>query len=157
MKMTHDRFAVPAWRRVALPVSLALNLFLIAVIAGHIIRLRQIAVAPATSMFARALANAEASLSKPDAARFAAVMGRDEPRYSQAVQELAQARAEFERRLTAEPFDKDAADQAFQNWQQSWNNMMNRLRTPLIDALSEVSPEGRQKLVEQRRRAQAGS
>src|SRR5262249_58283768 len=103
MKMTHDGSAVPAWRRVALPVSLALNLFLVAVIGGHLVRLHQIAVAPATSLFARAIANAEASLSKADAARFAAVMGRDEPRYSQAVQQLAQARAQFQRRLTPPP------------------------------------------------------
>jgi len=132
-----------------------LNLFLVAAIGGHVLRIRQIEASPGASLVVLALANAEASLSKSDGARFEAVMRRDEPLYTQAAQQLAQARAEFERRVTAEPFDKESAHQAFQHWQESWNNLINTLRDPLIDALDEVSPEGRQKLVEQRRHAKA--
>ena len=155
MKMTNDRSAVPGWRRWVLPASLALNLFLVAVIGGHVLRIRQIEASSGASLVARALANAEASLSKSDAARFEAVMRRDEPRYSQAAQQLGEARAEFERRVTAEPFDKESAQQAFQHWQESWNTLINTLRNPLIDALADVSAEGRQKLVEERRHAKA--
>jgi uncharacterized membrane protein len=155
MKMIHDRSAVSGLRRWALPVSLALNLFLVAVIGGHVLRIRQIEASSGASLVAHALANAEASLSKGDAARFEAVMRRDEPRYSQAAEQLAAARAEFERRVTAEPFDKDSIQQGFQQWQESWNTLMNTLRNPLIDALADVSAEGRQKLVKERRHAKA--
>jgi len=153
--MTNDRSAVSGWRGWALPTSLALNVFLVAVIAGHVLRIHQIEVSPGESLVARALANAEASLSKSDATRFEAVMRRDESRYTQAAQQLAQARAEFERRVTADPFDKESTSQAFQHWQESWNNLINTLKSPLIDALAEVSPEGREKVIEQRRHAKA--
>jgi len=155
MMKTQYRSDVSPWRGVALPASLALNLFLVATIGGHLLRIHQIEAGGGAAQVARAIANAEASLPKTDAARFAAVMQRDEPRYMQAAQQLAKERAEFERRLTAEPFDKDAANQAFQTWQASWNNLMDSLRTPIIDGLAEVSPEGRQKLIEQRRHAKA--
>ena len=152
---TDNRSAVPAWCRLALPASLALNLFLVAVIGGHVLRIRHLEASSGASLVARAIANAEASLSKTDAAQFEAVMRRDEPRYSQAAQQLGEARAEFERRVTAEPFDKESTHQAFRYWQESWNNLMDSLRNPLVDALAEVSPEGRQKLVEERRQAKA--
>ena len=153
--ITQYRPAVPLWRRVALPVSLALNLFLVAVIGGHLLRVRQVEAKSGASLVALAISNAEASLSKADATRFAAVMQRDEPRYMRAAQQVAKDRVEYERLVIAEPFDKDAADQAFRRWQVSWTNLMDTLRTPIIDALAEVSPEGRQKLIEQRRRAKA--
>jgi len=155
MTMTHYRSAVPLWRRLVLPASLALNLFLVAAIGGHFLRIRQIETSSGTSLVARAVANAEASLSKVDAERFAAVMHRYEPRYMQAAAQREEARAEFERRATAVPFDKEATDQAFRRYEKSSDSLLDVLRTPLIDALADVSPEGRQKLIEQRRPARA--
>jgi hypothetical protein len=45
--------------------------------------------------------------------------------------------------------------QAFTAWQASWNQLTNALQGPLVDALGQVSPESRRKLVNQRRRVEA--
>jgi uncharacterized membrane protein len=152
VKMTEKRPEIRSWRRIALPASLVLNFFLIALIGGHLLRYQIDDVGPATSLLARALADAEASLSAPDAAAFGAVIRRDAPRYAEAGQQLADARDVLEHQIVAEPFNQAAVRQAFATWHASQNHFFDNFSSTLVEALAQVSPEGRQKLVVERRR-----
>jgi|KBSSwiStaDraftv2_1062776.scaffolds.fasta_scaffold00363_8 uncharacterized membrane protein len=144
------------WRRFALPISILLNLFLVALIGGHLLRHRSYDVAAGSPSLPRILANAQASLSAPDAATFGTVMRRDAPRYLESAQQLVQARAALEHQITAQPFDAVAAKEAFARWQATANRFLADVGDPLIEALSEVSPEGRQRLIASRHKAQQG-
>ena len=99
---------------------------------------------------ARALADAETSLPPSDAAKFRDVMTRGAPLYAQSAKQLAEARAALQRQIVAEPFDRQAVHSAFVAWQQSWNRLLDNADDTLIEALAQVSPEGRRKLIAQR-------
>ncbi len=134
------------WRRIALPVSIVLNLFLIAMIGGHVLRLRSYELNTGT-LWARALARAEARLPRKDAAAFSAVIRRDAPNYAEAQQRIVEARQELRRRIAAEPFDQQAVREALATWRAAWNAFFDRFGNTLVDAVAQVSPEGRRKLV----------
>lgn len=135
-----------------LAASLLLNLFLIALVAGHLVQRRLDEAGAAKSPLARALARAEASLPASDARAFGTVIRRDEPLYAGSARQLAQARRALARAIVAEPFDAQAARQALTAWQASWNHFLDDFRDPLIEALAQVSPRGRRRLVAERRR-----
>jgi uncharacterized membrane protein len=143
-----DKFAKgPYWRRLILPASLILNLFLLAVVIGHV--LRQGTSAPLT--LAGALTNAEASLSPADAAAFADVMRRAAPKYALAAQELGDARRNVEQKITADPYNADDVRNALQAWRGASSRFFDSFNGALVEALSKVSVEGRHNLIAQRR------
>ncbi|WP_051116046.1 periplasmic heavy metal sensor [Methyloferula stellata] len=147
----------PIWRRIALPMSLVLNIFLIAVIGGHMLHRHAHDAALDGSFLKRALADAEASLSKPDAEAFGAVLRRDAPRYRPAAADFAQAREALAKQIETEPFDKEAVRRAFAASRESWDRLTGEFGNTLVDALADVSPEGRRKLVAERRRSMGGA
>jgi uncharacterized membrane protein len=131
--------------------SLIFNIFLLALIGGHVLRHHgERAPSAVPTNLARALADAEASLSPSDAAKFRDVMTRGAPLYAQSAKQLAGARFALERQIVAEPFDRQAVHNAFVAWQQSWNRLFDNVDDTLIEALAQVSPEGRRKLIAQR-------
>jgi uncharacterized membrane protein len=142
-------------RRFALPASLLLNLFLIALIGGHLLRrdAHEHSFSAAPLPLARALKAAEATLSPADAAAFAAVMRRESPNIADSVRQVAEARRAVGRQILATPFDAKATREAMVAWQASWNHFFEQISNPLVDALGQISPEGRQKLVDERRKA----
>ena len=148
--MTGKTRTMTRWHEIALPVSIVLNLFLIAVIGGHVLHDR---APPLTGdmPLARALARAEASLPPRDASAFADVIRRDAPSFAKSRQEVIQAREELAQRVTAEKFDATAVQQALSKWREAWNAFFDEFRGPLIDALAQVSPEGRCELMAHRR------
>jgi uncharacterized membrane protein len=148
--MSETSGTMPSWRRWALPASIILNLFLVALIGGHALRHRGIEASSATP-FARALANAMNRLPSTDAAAFGAVIRRDVPRYAQSARELALARQALQRAVTADPFDQDKARQALAAWRKASGQFMDQFGDTLIDALAQVSPDGRRRLVSERR------
>jgi hypothetical protein len=83
-------------------------------------------------------------------------MRRDAPRYLESARKLVEARVHFERQITAQPYDAQATKQAFLIWQASADRFLAQISDPLVEALGQISPEGRQKLVASRRRAQQG-
>jgi uncharacterized membrane protein len=137
------------WRRIALPASIVLNIFLVALIGGHLLRGRPV-IAPGENPLARALANAEASLSPSDAAAFRQVMRSDTPRFADAAQQLAAARRAVAQQIAAEPFNADAVHQALTRWQMALNSFFDAFSDPLVDALAKVSPDGRRRLIAER-------
>lgn len=141
------------WRWYALAASLVLNLFLAAVIGGNLLRphVRAIQAPVSDSPLARALVRAEANLSPRDAAAFRAEIVRGEPRYAQAAQQLTAARRALEQQVLAEPFDPQAASQALAAWRTSSAHFLDDFSGSLINALARISPEGRRRLVAERR------
>jgi uncharacterized membrane protein len=133
------------WRRLALPASIILNLFLIALIGGHVLHARREGV-PGTPL-ARALARAEELLPPQDAAAFRGVIQRDSAHYAEDWRQFLAARDQLERRIAAEPFDREAVRQGFDTWQAAWRRFFDDFSNTLVEALAQVSPEGRRKLV----------
>ena len=138
------------WRRITLPVSLILNLFLIAVVGGHVLRIHTHELGPDTPL-ERALANVDASLSQGDAAKFRAAILSDKQRFAAAAQQAGRARLELEKQISTEPFDQEATKQTLLAWRASWNHFMDDFDDPLVRALAQISPESRHELVAQRR------
>lgn len=135
------------WRRLALPVSILLNLFFVAIIGGHLLNTGYRG-ASVRSPFTRALARAEAILPPEDAATFRTIMQQEKPRFTEVHQRLANARQELVRQLTAEPYSQDAMREALASWRGEWDSFATAFGDTLADALGRISPEGRRKLAD---------
>jgi uncharacterized membrane protein len=138
------------WQRVALPISIVLNLFLVALIGGHLWRLHRLE-ANAETPLARALARAEASLPPRQAAAFGGVIKRDLPHYKDAARQLLAAREALNRQITADQFDEQALRQALTTWRGAWNQFMDDFGGTLIKALAQLPADSRRRLVAERR------
>lgn len=145
----------PARRTVALTVSVIINLFLAALIGGHLLRshVDRTPISGGNTPMTRQLARIESALPPRDAAAFRAVIERDRPRFAKAAQRLEVARRALRRQIAADPFDPQAAREALSAYRLRWGGFVGSFSGPLIDALSHVSPQGRRDLVAARRRA----
>jgi hypothetical protein len=101
-----------SWSWIALLGSIVLNLFLVALIGGHLPQQRSADVSTGGSLFPHALASAEASLSPSDAAAFDTVVRRDAPHDAQAAKQLEEARSKLDGLVVAEPFNQEEVRQA---------------------------------------------
>jgi uncharacterized membrane protein len=144
------------WRRIALPASIALNLFVIALIGGHLWQANRAATRPEEPLI-RALARAEANLPSRDAAAFGAVMKRNAPQYMPSFRQFIAARRMLQDDIAAPHYDPVAVQRAFTSWQTAWNKFLSDFNPTLVDALAQVSPEGRHKLIAARRSEQEKS
>jgi uncharacterized membrane protein len=130
----------------ALSLSTVLNLFLLGVIAGHLLGRggsRELAMTP----MERAAERAEAVLGPADAAAFRAALDRGGPRYARSAAQVTAARRALARQIAAQPFDPRATSQALAAWRTSWDRFAGDLSGPLMDALASISPQGRRQLV----------
>lgn len=141
-------------RWLALSLSIVLNLFLLGVIAGHFLAHRQGATELPLSAapLARAAARAEAVLAPADAAAFRNTLEHHRPQYAEAAEQVTAARRALERQIVAEPYDPQAVRQALAAWRASWNQFIGDFSGPLVDALSSISPDGRHRLIDIRRK-----
>ena len=132
--------------RIALPVSILLNLFLLAVIGGHVLHTRN---HPDTvgMPLARAVLRAESILPKQDAVAFGAVIRRDTPRFGRSWAKLRDARQDLDRQIGAEPFDPVATRQSLRVTQAAWDQFLDEFSDTLVEGLAKISPEGRHKLL----------
>jgi uncharacterized membrane protein len=153
MQVSTNTRARSDWRWLALALSLVLNLFLLAAIGGHFLsrRVDSPRFAVGTPM-AGAIARAEAVLNPTDAAAFRAVLVREQPRYAASAEAVDDARRALARRIAAQPFDPRAVSAALDAWRDSWDRFMADFSSPLTDALSAISPQGRRRLIEMRRK-----
>lgn len=138
------------WRRLALPASLLLNLFLIAMIGGFLLHkpVPGSAASAAAAPIWRALATVQSSLSPQDARAFNTVIARDRPRASAAFLKLLAAREALARQVSAERYDPEATRQALAAWRTSWDGFILDFSDTLVDALAQVSPDGRRQLLQ---------
>ena len=134
------------WRRFVLPGSLLLNLFLVAVIGGRLFYGRAERLDGA-NMLSRLTTRAEAVLPADEAKAFKGVIARDAPRFAKPRQQRGGAGAELVRLVVADPYYKTAAGQALLAWKAAWDSFADDFSDTLVDALGQVSPEGRRKLI----------
>ena len=134
------------WLRIALPVSLVLNMFLLAFLGGQMLRARP-EVTRGDDPLARILAVAEASLPASDARSFRQTLLKEEPRYAQAVMKVTEARQEMLKQVSADPYDPVATLTALSAMQGAWTEFMDAIGGPLVDAIGQISPEGRRTMV----------
>jgi len=154
--MVDEPRSLPKAAKIALITSVILNLFLVALLGGHLLRGELRARAPVGSL-ARALANAGANLKEPDAAVFKSIMNTNASHYTEASQHLVEARQELRRQIAADHFDPDAARQAYAAWQKSLNVFIDDFGDALIDALNHISPDGRRQILSERRKGLTGA
>ncbi|WP_315767556.1 MULTISPECIES: periplasmic heavy metal sensor [unclassified Bradyrhizobium] len=132
------------WRRIALPASIVLNIFLIAIVAGHALTgLRGAAIL--NDPVARVLANATAVLPPKDAELFNKSILDAAPRYADGAKGLIKARQRLIARIATEPFDPDAVQQELKNWRAATDSFFEAFDGPLTDALAKLSPESRRR------------
>lgn len=157
LQITEDQRRLHNPLRLVLVVSLVVNLFLVAVIGGHVLHSRPSQDTPRSKTFIGAvLAHAEAALPPEDAAAFGRVMHRNAGLFVGSAANLSTARADIERQIAEEHLDKDATLAALMRWRVQWNNFFEDFTPTLVEALAEVSPEGRRKLLAQHRTEQQG-
>ena len=135
-----------SWSRIALPASILLNLFLLAVIGGHLLHVRNRSEILGMPL-GRALLRAESILPKQDADAFSAVIRRDTPRFGRSWEQLRDARQDLDRQIGAEPFDPAAARQSLRATQAAWDHFLDEFSNTLVDGLAQISPQGRRKLI----------
>lgn len=144
--MVQTQAGARKWLRIALPVSLVANIFLLAFLGGQMLGPRS--ETPGNdNPLARVLAVAEATLSPSDARLFRQYLLRDEPQYAQAVKRLTQARQEMLRQISADPYDPVATLTSLSAMQSAWAEFMDTISGPLVAAIGEISPEGRRRVV----------
>jgi uncharacterized membrane protein len=148
--MTVNRYQPPHWRRIVLPASIILNLFFAALVGGYLLYDR-VPESNSGSLLARALANAEAVLSPADAAALDAIIRRDGPHYANSADALTKAHQTLKKAILADPFDKEAARQALAEWRAARAGFAEDISDTLIDALARISPDGRRRLMSDRR------
>ena len=134
------------WLRIALPLSLVLNMFLLAFLGGQMLRATP-EVPRGDDPLARILAVAEATLPASDARSFRETLLKEEPRYARAVRKVTEARQEMLKQMSADPYDPVATLAALSAMQSAWTEFMDAIGGPLVDAIGQISPEGRRTVV----------
>ena len=136
-------------RRALLPASLILNLFLLAMIGGNVLRS---GFAGNPSFLAHALQAAVGSLGPRDAIIFRGTLRAEQPRFAAAAAALGHSREALADQILAPQMDPAATRAALLVWRADWLRFTDAFSDPLIDALSKISPDGRRRLVAERRR-----
>lgn len=131
-------------RRWLLICSLVLNLFLVAVVSGQHLRHRESHV----PVLGRVLRHVTSRLDAQDAKAFRSVLHQEAPHYAQAQENLVRARAEIDRQLLAPHFDQVATRAAMREWQDAWDVFVGTFSDALVEAMGQLSPEGRRALVD---------
>jgi hypothetical protein len=151
MALTRTRSSeTPGLTRLGFQVSIILNLFFLALIGGFF--LRPIIFAHQTDdPIDRAIALVEGQLGPSDAAAFDAIMTRDKAQNTEAKRQLISSRDALESELAVEPFDQARAKVAVANTRQAFDRFIEGFSATVLDALNQLSPAGRKRLVELRR------
>lgn len=140
------------WLRIAFSISFALNMFLFAFLGGQMLRPTPEAPGNGDPLL-RILAVAEATFSPADAKSFRQTLLKDEPKYAQTVKRLTRARQEMLKQISADPYDPVATLAAVSSMKSAWTEFMDAIDGPLVDAIGEVSLEGRRKAVADQKQA----
>ncbi|GEM_PF-1825617 len=144
--MVQKQVGTRKWLRIALPLSLVLNMFLLAFLGGQMLRATP-EVPKGVDPLARILAVAEATLSASDFKSFRQTLLQEEPRYARAVKNVTQARQEMLKQISSDQYDPVATLTALSATQSAWTEFMDAIGGPLVDAIGQISPEGRRKVL----------
>ena len=132
-------------RRFGMWLSLALNLFLVALIGAHLLRAADRPDPPPRTLDG-AIERIASALPPSDAKQFRTVMLQEKPHYQPAHDRMEQARQDFNQAISRDPYDEQAAQNAMHSWQADWTNFMQKFGDSFLRATGTLSPEGRAKL-----------
>jgi uncharacterized membrane protein len=134
-------------RRVLLPVSVGLNVFLIFLIASHLFRYRNYRPPGKLERF---LATAPLQLSAEDAQRFREVIDRDRRALLEEEAHLRRARDQVIEVLKTNPFDPQGFQQAVDQARDKRSILERSFEKSFLEAAQKISPDGRRQLAELR-------
>jgi uncharacterized membrane protein len=129
--------------RKGLTVSVALNVFLVFLVASHAWRHRRY---ERQDKLARFFARVDSELSKEDARKFEAAFGPHLPDLTGEELELKHARQRVVETLSVEPFDPEAFRRAVEEARGRRATFENQFLKSFIEAAQQISPEGRRRL-----------
>ena len=133
------------WRTRLLFLSVAGNIFAVALIGGHIAMRGQPHGPPGSAAIVDHMAR---EMPPDDAARFRATMAEDRDHNDRAHARMEEARRALSRAIGGSPYDEAAVRQAMHDWQQAWLDWSNDLGASLLKAFPGLSPDGRRRLAE---------
>lgn len=127
-------------------LSVALNVFLVALIAAHLLRP---SLAPAAAPRGGGpLGRLIAQLPPDEADKVRAVIDRERPSYQAARDKVSAAHREVGAAIGRTPYDEAAVRSALADWQASWHEFSTRFNIVFLDAVRTLSDQGRAKLAD---------
>ncbi len=132
------------WRTRLLFLSVAGNLFSVALIGSHW-AMRRPSPPPGLEGAVERMAR---DLPPSDAARFRMVLERERPWYDLARKRMDEARADLSRGIAHEPYDEALVRVRMVAFQQRWVETSGRFGDSLLMAIGTLSPEGRARLAD---------
>ena len=130
-------------RTLLLGLSLALNVFLLALVGTHLVH----ATAPA-ALAESPIDRMAASLSPDDAARFRAAIEARRPDYQPARDAVSTAHLAVAAAIGRVPYDEDAVRSALRQWQESWRAFTARFDQAFLGGVGVLSDDGRARLAQ---------
>jgi uncharacterized membrane protein len=132
-------------RVLLLRISLALNVFFVALIVAHMLRphLARPQPTPATN---GVVARLTAALPADDAAQFRARLNARRADFDPQRARIDTARQALLEAIARDPYETDAVRQALADYQQSWRDFTRHFNPAFLAALEAVSPAGRAQL-----------
>lgn len=128
-------------QRGLLGLSVALNVFLVAVIAGHLLGP---SLAPTTApRTSGPLGRLLAALPEGEAEKARAVMDRERPSYQPERDHVSVAHQAVAVAIAKTPYDEAALKDALAAWQSSWQGFATRFNLVFVDVVRSLSDEGR--------------
>jgi uncharacterized membrane protein len=130
--------------------SLALNVFLLALVGTHLFgpMLAPLLTSGRAGGEEGPLGRMIAALPAGDAQRFRAVLDRERPAYQPEREAARVAHRALAEAVAKKPYDRAVVQQAIQGWHESSRHYAARIDQALLDALDEVSDEGRARLAQ---------
>ena len=132
------------WRTRLLFLSVAGNLFAVALIGSHL-AMRAPHGPPSSAAIVEHMAR---DMPPDDAARFRDIMSQDKQQNDLARARMEAARRALSRAIGSTPYDEEAVRHAMHDWQQAWLEWSNDLGASLLKAFAGLSPDGRRSLAE---------
>ena len=130
-------------RRAGLWLSVALNLFFIAMLAAHEVRGPR--PPPGPEVLVEEMARA---MPQADGERFRDAMARERPWYEMSRTRQRDARRALAAALRAEPYDEAAVDAAFLEFQHVGAETLQRFGQSMLPILPQLSHAGREAIAE---------
>lgn len=125
-------------------LSVALNVFLMAMIGAHLARPN---IVPANFPRAGApLGRIIADLPPAEADTVRAVLDNEKPAYQAARERVSAAHREVAAAIARTPYDEGAVRHALASWQSAWHDFSTRFNLVFLDAVRALSDQGRARL-----------
>ena len=132
------------WRTRLLWLSIAGNLFAVALIGSHMATGRPAGPGGLEGVVERMAHD----LPPADAEQFRTVLAHERPWYELARRNMDESREALSQAIAHQPYDEAAVRARMQEWQARWVETSSRFGESLLSAIGTLSPEGRTRLAE---------